>query len=363
VSIIIHPRPGPLAAAMYTLRDLDADVIVLHGPSGCCFRPARLLETDGVNVVTTAMTDDDFVFGAEPKLVEVLKRVDEIFHPRLIGVVGSCASMIIGEDLKKAATKAGIAPKAICCSVHSGSGSGDNTFGAIMVLKEAAEMGFITRGEFERQRSMLVMATELERKRGTARCEYLPNLPGDSPQAAAEELVRLAAQGARIDCILNAKKETAFLYADALIAVSALERKTGARVRKIANLDPSVGLPRIRSYSTTIMARLRSLNIEIDHMTGGLDEYPLTGIRAKEILLKEPPDIVVIAGIPHAVEVEGFVRSVAVTVGTRAASNLKSLGYTYVVADRDAHAVSLGPNKRIQPSFFGNALRKAVEAL
>lgn len=359
----MHPRPSPIAAAMYTLRDLDVDVIVLHGPSGCCFRPARLLERDGIKVVTSAMNEEDFIFGAESKLVEVLRKVDELFSPRLIGVVGSCASMIIGEDLKRAAFKAGVGDRSICCAVHSGSGSGDNTKGAIIVLNEAAAMGLITDEELVRQKKMLTLATELEHRRGTARCEYIPNLPGDTPQVVAEELVRLAKNGARIDCVLNAKKETAFLYADILIAVSVLEQKTGVHIRKLANLDTSVGLPRIRSYASTILGQLGSLGIKIDHITGGLDEYPIAGSKAKEILMEEPPDIAIVAGIPHAVEIEKAVKSIAITVGTRAVSNLKSLGYGYVIAERDAHALSLGPNKSIKSSLFGRVLRRAVEAL
>lgn len=40
----IHPRPNPIVAAMYTLRDLDVDVIIVHGPAGCGFMASRMLE-------------------------------------------------------------------------------------------------------------------------------------------------------------------------------------------------------------------------------------------------------------------------------------------------------------------------------
>ena len=58
------PRPSPIAASLYTLRDMNVDVIVMHGPNGCCFRTGRLLETDGVRVLTTAMAENDFILGA-----------------------------------------------------------------------------------------------------------------------------------------------------------------------------------------------------------------------------------------------------------------------------------------------------------
>ncbi|MEJ5292580.1 MAG: Ni-sirohydrochlorin a,c-diamide reductive cyclase catalytic subunit [Candidatus Methanosuratincola sp.] len=360
MSVIMHPRPSPIAAAMYTLRDLDVDVIVLHGPSGCCFRPARLLERDGVKVVTSALLEDDFVFGSEGKLSRVLKRVDELFKPRLIGLVGSCASMIIGEDLKKAAREAGLLDKTICCDVHSG--SGDNTVGAIVVLREAMSMGLIPREEFERQKRMLEMATQLEQARGTARGEYIDTCVGDSPKEVARAILGVLASGGKVACVLNAKKETAFLYADVTLAICEASRRLGGKVQVLANLDPSVGLPRVRLYSRQILGSFSDAGVAVDAITGGIDEYPASGEKAKQIILNSPPDLAVISGIPHAVAVERAVRTVAVSVGSRAVSNLKSLGYDYVVGERDAHQVSLGRNKQIRRSLLGQAIREGIRA-
>src|SRR5512138_136208 len=99
---IIQPRPSAIVAALYTLRDLDIDVAILHGPPGCCFKHSRLLEEDGMRVVTTAMCDSDYVFGAHDVLVSVLKKVSDRFKPGTIGIVGTCASMIIGENFHRA---------------------------------------------------------------------------------------------------------------------------------------------------------------------------------------------------------------------------------------------------------------------
>ncbi|KXS41549.1 MAG: methanoproteinis marker 13 metalloprotein, partial [Methanohalophilus sp. T328-1] len=43
---IMHPRPSSIVAALYTLRDLNVEVAILHGPPGCSFKHARLLEED-----------------------------------------------------------------------------------------------------------------------------------------------------------------------------------------------------------------------------------------------------------------------------------------------------------------------------
>ena len=71
---MIHPRPSPIAAALYTLRDLEVDVIIMHGPAGCCFRTGRLLEDEGIRVITTAMNENDFIFGAGDLLKQYKKQ-------------------------------------------------------------------------------------------------------------------------------------------------------------------------------------------------------------------------------------------------------------------------------------------------
>ena len=80
-----HPRPSPIAAALYTLRDLEVQVVIMHGPQGCCFRTGRLLEDEGVRVLTTSMTEQDFIFGAKEKLTQTIQEAQEKFNPDKIG--------------------------------------------------------------------------------------------------------------------------------------------------------------------------------------------------------------------------------------------------------------------------------------
>ena len=71
-----------------TLRDLDANVILLHGPAGCGFMPSRRLEEAGVRVVTTGMTEQDLIFGSQESRYRILRQIESEFHPKLVGVVG-----------------------------------------------------------------------------------------------------------------------------------------------------------------------------------------------------------------------------------------------------------------------------------
>lgn len=355
----MHPRPSPIAASLYTLRDMNADVIILHGPHGCCFRTGRLLENDGVRVVTTAMSENDFIFGASDKLEETLKKVESMFSPKLVGIVGTCASMIIGEDLKEAVQNANIDATVVAVESHGGLSEGDNTEGAIAVLEAASKDGVIPVEECERQSKMLKLATELEKTRGMAQGGYIAPSYGDDKRKVAEILVKRIKSGERTAIILNAKKETSYLFADILkIPFDRLNKENKPLV--IANLDENIGLPRIRQHATNIKEELQKTGLNIDIITGGLDEYPVTGEKAAKFLDDKNIDFVIVAGVPHAVPVETInADTLAITDGPRLVEPLKNIGYTYVITELDAHAKTLGTDK-IVPSDFGEVLREIL---
>jgi putative methanogenesis marker 13 metalloprotein len=355
----LHPRPSPIAASLYTLRDMDTDVIILHGPHGCCFRTGRLLENDGVRVVTTAMSENDFIFGASAKLEETLKEVDSMFSPKLVGIVGTCASMIIGEDLKEAVSNAGINAKVLIIESHGGLSEGDNTEGAIAVLEAASNEGIISKEESERQSKMLRLATEIEKTRGMAKGGYIAPSYGDDKDEIASILVEKLKNGEKTVMVLNAKKETSYLFSDILkIQFNKINPDNMPFI--IANLDENTGLPRIRQHAANIKKELKNNGIEIDVITGGLDEYPVTGKKAVEALKDIEVDFLVVAGVPHALPIETLnTETLAITDGPRLVKPLKELGYTYVVTELDAHAKTLGVCE-IVGSDFGDAVKKVL---
>ncbi len=356
----MHPRPSPIAASLYTLRDMNVDVIILHGPHGCCFRTGRLLENDGVRIVTTAMSENDFIFGASGKLEETLKKVDEMFSPKLVGVVGTCVSMIIGEDMKEAVKNANINAMVLTVESHGGLGEGDNTEGAIAVLNAASKEGIIPISEMERQNKMLQLATEIEKTRGMAQGGYIKPSYGDNKVKVAKLLLEAFEMGDKIALILNAKKETSYLFSDILNIPFEKFRPNNSIIR-IANLDERVGLPRIKHHALNIKNELLNNRITIDEITGGLDEYPVTGETAFKILNKYKYDMVVVAGVPHALPIEDVKTiSIAVTDGPRLVEPLKNLGYNYVVTELDAHAKTLGTD-HIVPSDFGDVIRGLMD--
>ena len=103
--------------------------------------------------------------------------------------------------------------------------------------------------------------------------------------------------------------------------------------------------------------------MDIDCITGGLDEYPVTANVAADYLKDKDLDLIVVFGVPHAFPIEDFdVESVAITDGPRLVEPLRDLGYTHVVAELDAHSKTLG-TEEIVFSDFGGMIRAAIEWL
>lgn len=362
---IIQPRPSSIVAALYTLRDLDTDVAILHGPSGCCFKHSRLLEEDGMRVVTTAMCDSDYVFGGHDLLVSVLEKTIEKFNPKTIGIVGTCASMIIGENFHRAVEE--VSPGIPVMEIEIHAGFGDNTYGAIVTLEAAHAVGLLGDKELERQKEMLLMATDLEKKFGAASKDYIEPSRGDLKYKAASRLLDLMKEGKKGISVLNAKKETAYMFADINLAVSQAAKALNAPAPvTIANLDPGVGLPRIRRYAQTIASQMAEKGIAIDHITGGLDEYSVTGDEAARIIRDNYADYdyVILSGVPHAIPYDAVkgMEIFSVTNGPRQVEPIRNMGHKHVMVEIDLHPKTLGVKGMVE-SETGATIRSLLEDL
>ena len=359
--LIMHPRPSSIVAALYTLRDLDTDVVILHGPPGCSFKHARLLEEDGMRVVTTSLDESGFVFGGHDALVEVLEKVIKRFNPRRIGIVGTCASMIIGEELHEAVME--VQPDVPVIEVEVHAGYRDNTKGVIITLESALASGIISEAEFERQKHLLKEATEVEKRHGAASKEYLEPSRGDLKFKVAKRLIELIEQGKKGLNILNAKKETAFMFADINLAVDQIAKKLGAgsNIINMANLDENLGLPKNRRNAREIREDLKGAGMDIHHITGGLDEYPVAGNIANEIIREKYSDFdfAVITGVPHALPMDHIknMELFSITNGPRQVIPLKEMGHQHVAVEIDLHPKTLGINHIVE-SEFGATLRE-----
>ena len=348
----IQPRPSSIVAALYTARDLDVDVAILHGPSGCSFKHARLLEEDGMRVLTTSLADHEFIFGGQAPLERVLRYAEEKFSPSRIAVIGTCVSMIIGEDLPSAVAGSGISTPTIVVNIHAG--FRENIEGVIATLEAAAEAGWIETDELDRQRYLLARANEVEHLRGAASSEYIEPSRGDLKHVVAARLLEAARSGEHGMAVMNAKKETAYMFADELLALH--DVCPDAPVTYLANLEAR-GLPKVREDARIIRADLldRGLSPEL---LGALDEYGANGVAIGERICAESPAFLLLAGVPHAVPPE-FTRGIevfSVTNGPRQVEPIRMLGHRHVVVEVDLHPKTLGVCHLVE-SEFGAVLR------
>jgi putative methanogenesis marker 13 metalloprotein len=348
----MQPRPSSIVAALYTARDLEVDVAVLHGPSGCSFKHARLLEEDGMRVLTTSLADHEFIFGGQESLERVLKYSEEQFHPHRMAVVGTCVSMIIGEDLKSAVSISGVATPTIAIDIHAG--FPENIEGVIATLEPAADLGWISAEELERQKYLLGMANEVEHLRGAASKPYIEPSRGDLKHRVARRLADLAGSGAKGVAVMNAKKETAYMFADELLALH--DTCPCADITYIANLEPR-GLPKVRKDARRIFDGMKDRGVEPE-LLGALDEYGANGEAIGKRIAELDPEFALIVGVPHAIPrawTEG-IECFSVTNGPRQVEPLRDLGHRHVVVEIDLHPRTLGVRDIIE-SEFGAILR------
>ena len=158
---------------------------------------------------------------------------------------------------------------------------------------EVLERETILKEPLHRQNEMLRLATHVEKTRGMAQGKYIKPNFGDSKEKVAKIIVKAVKEGKKVAFVLNAKKETSYLFADILNCdFSKLfgdnpninSNKDIENLHFIANLDQNIGLPRIRQHAVNITNELNETGIEIECITGGLDEYPITPRKAEEYL-------------------------------------------------------------------------------
>jgi putative methanogenesis marker 13 metalloprotein len=356
MSGVFHPRPNPIVAAMYTARDMNIDVIVMHGPAGCSFMASRPLENAGVRVVTSSMKDNDLIFGGGPSLEKTLNEAKERFSPKTMAVIGTCASTIIGDDIKAVIGRVDLGDT-ICFAIDCHGCMDSNTEGAIRALKAGAQAGIIPKEEADRQSKLLKAATALEKKRGMVSRTYLS--PAESPTklSVCKRIVETLSKGGKVAVVMVAKKELAYRFADMFPAVDQARRKLGGETFFVANLDPDKGLPRIRGYCRDILQDLEKDGVKIDRNIGGLDEYAVVGDEMEAAVKGFSPDLTVILGICHAYPTLDE-SCVLVTDQPRELSNYLDQGLT-AVGEVGSHGLVMGA-KGIIPLETAQTLRELI---
>jgi len=272
--------------------------------------------------------------------------------------------MIIGEELHEAVLEVNPDVPVIEVEVHAG--YPNNTKGVIITLESALAAGILSEEEFQRQKILLEEATEVEKRHGAASKEYLEPSRGDVKYTVAKRIIELLKEGKKGLTILNAKKETGYMFADINVAVNQVAKELGStsEIINMANLDENLGLDRVRSHARNINRDLKKMGIKVHEIIGGLDEYPVAGKVVNRLIAEKYSDFdfAVITGVPHAIPMDNLqgMEVISVTNGPRQVLPLKEMGHEYVVVEIDLHPKTLGVSSIIE-SEFGATLRKLAQ--
>jgi hypothetical protein len=125
-----------------------------------------------------------------------------------------------------------------------------------------------------------------------------------------------------------------------------------------------VGLPKNRRNAREVKDELTQKGMEIHHIIGGLDEYPIAGNNASRIIGEKYPDFdfAVITGVPHALPMDNMknMELFSITNGPRQVVPLKEMGHRHVIVEIDLHPKTLGVNHIVE-SEFGATLRELAK--
>lgn len=98
------PTPSDRMGILWSLLSVEGSVIVEYGPSGTTHYSMGLFGELGVDqenrLFSTHMSEDDVVMGDVSRLESALIEVDEGYNPKVIFVVASSISAVIGTDLR-----------------------------------------------------------------------------------------------------------------------------------------------------------------------------------------------------------------------------------------------------------------------
>ncbi|NQE05510.1 nitrogenase molybdenum-cofactor synthesis protein NifE [ANME-1 cluster archaeon GoMg1] len=109
-AIPLHRRTtvmGKVAGALLAVSKIKNAVPLIHGPVGCAYqRRINPFELSSnffeMPMPCTDLTELDTVYGGEEALKESILQTYERYHPKLIVVITTCQSDIIGDDVKAA---------------------------------------------------------------------------------------------------------------------------------------------------------------------------------------------------------------------------------------------------------------------
>ncbi|OOB79933.1 MAG: hypothetical protein BEN18_02060 [Epulopiscium sp. Nuni2H_MBin001] len=138
------PTPSDRMGLLWSLLSVKQSIILEYGPAGTTHYSMGFLGKLGIEqreqIFTTHMTEDDVIMGDVSRLENSIIELDESFSPKVIFVVASSTSEVIGTDIKGVCKymQQQINAKLIACDV--GGFRGDYSVGVSFAYKKISEL-------------------------------------------------------------------------------------------------------------------------------------------------------------------------------------------------------------------------------
>ncbi len=134
------PTPSDRMAVMWSLLTVGDAVVLEYGPAGTTHYSMGLFGAMGISpnqaLFTTHMSEDDVVMGDVTRLEEAILELDRNYAPKVIFVIASAITSVIGTDLKGVCHYMQAKVKARLVAMENGGFKGDYTVG----LREVQRM-------------------------------------------------------------------------------------------------------------------------------------------------------------------------------------------------------------------------------
>lgn len=96
------PKMCQPIGAIYAYLGVHGCIPLVHGSQGCATYPRYNFcrhFREPAEVATTSLSEDAAVFGGAKNMIEAIKNIKSRIHPQLIGIVTTCLSETIGDDV------------------------------------------------------------------------------------------------------------------------------------------------------------------------------------------------------------------------------------------------------------------------
>ena len=127
------PTPSDRMAIVWSLLTVKDSIVLEYGPAGTTHFSMGLYGGLGIDfqqrLFTTHMNEDDVVMGDVTRLEEAIVELDQSYNPKVIFVLASSTSSVIGTDIKGVCTYMQAEVKAKLISFEQGGLRGDYSTG------------------------------------------------------------------------------------------------------------------------------------------------------------------------------------------------------------------------------------------